>query len=122
MAPDGHIYADKDWAKYSDDYSTTDLRLQATFIHEMTHVWQDRVMGMNLEIRGIFERQYTYTLQPGKRFLDYELEQQGAIVGDYFRFLTGQSPIHGRPVIDGEVVGGNTALAVYRRLLPFVRN
>ena len=88
----------------------------------MVHVWQNRVMGINVAARGVFEHQYAYTIEPGKRFLDYKLEQQAAIVGDYFRFLNGQPPIHGRPLIRGEPVGGNTALAVYRRLLPFVRN
>ncbi len=120
MAPDGDIYADKDGNVYSDDYSTANFSLQATFIHEMVHVWQVRVKGINLEFRAPFERQYAYTIDPGKRFSDYKLEQQGAIVGDYFRYLHGQEPIHGRPLIRGEVVGGNTALAVYRRLLPFV--
>ena len=120
VAPNGNIYADKDGNVYSGDNSATGFWLQAAFIHEMVHVWQNRVMGINVAARGVFEHQYAYTIEPGKRFLDYKLEQQAAIVGDYFRFLNGQPPIHGRPLIRGEPVGGNTALAVYRRLLPFV--
>ena len=66
------------------------------------------------------ERQYTYTIEPGKPFSDYKLEQQAALVGDYFRHLTGQEPEHGRPLIDGAPVRGNRALRIYANLLPFV--
>ncbi len=122
VAPNGNIYADKDGNVYSDDYSTTGFWLQAAFIHEMAHVWQKRVKGINVAARGVVERQYAYTIVPGKRFLDYKLEQQAALVGDYFRFLHGQRPRYGQPLKDGKPLEGNAALAVYRRLLPFVLN
>ena len=71
---------------------------------------------------GAVERQYAYTIVPGKHFLEYELEQQAAIVGDYFRFLKGQSPIHGKPEKNGLPLKGNAALDVYRRRLPFLND
>jgi len=120
MAPDGHIYADKDWPKYSEDYSSEDLRLQATFIHEMAHVWQVQTMGIDLVRRAPFEREYDYTLEPGKKYLEYKVEQQAAIAGDYFRFLTNQSPINGTPSKNGIPLKGKEALGVYAKLLPFV--
>ena len=61
-----------------------------------------------------------YTLKPGKRFLEYKVEQQASIVADYFLFLHGQEPIRGRPFKDGESLNGEAALDVYRRLLPFL--
>ena len=116
MAPDGNIYADKDGSVYSDDYSSTRFGLQATFIHEMTHVWQVRVKGIFLKIRSLVEREYAYTLEPGKRFLDYKVEQQAAIAADYFRLL------HGQPLRHGQPLKGTSPLEVYRKLLPFVLN
>ncbi len=122
MAPDGNIYGDEDGTVYSDDYSSTDFGQQAHFIHEMTHVYQVRTKDVNLKLRAPFERQYAYTIEPGKRFLDYKVEQQAAIVGDYFRFLKGQTPRYGRPFKDGKALEGNAALDVYRRLLPFLND
>ncbi len=120
VAPDGDIYADRDGEVYSDDYSKADFGSRATFIHEMAHVWQDRVMGIFVWFRGPFERNYKYTIIPGKRFLDYKLEEQAAIVEDYFRFLNGQKPRWGRPTKNGISLDGNEALDVYRRLIPFL--
>ena len=116
MAPDGNIYADKDGSVYSDDYSSTRFGLQATFIHEMTHVWQVRVKGILLMFRGLVEREYAYTIEPGKRFLDYKVEQQGAIAEDYFRLL------HGQPLRHGQPLNVKSPIDVYRKLLPFVLN
>ena len=122
LAPDGDIYVRRDGPYYSDDFSIADFRLQATFIHEMAHVWQVRTKNINLKSRRIVEYDYDYTIKPGKRFLDYQVEQQASMVGDYFRFLHGQEPKHGRPFKDGEALKGEAALNVYRRLLPFLNH
>ncbi len=116
MAPDGNIYGDEDGTVYSDDYSSTDFGQQAHFIHEMTHVYQVRTKDVNLKLRAPFERQYAYTIEPGKRFLDYKVEQQAAIVGDYFRLL------HGQPLRHGQPLNVKSPIDVYRKLLPFVLN
>src|SRR5687768_11718440 len=40
MTPTGHIHIHPGGSLWADDYSLADIRLQALFIHEMTHVWQ----------------------------------------------------------------------------------
>ena len=107
IAPNGSIYADEDGSVYAEDYSATAFWLQAAFIHEMAHVWQHQ-HRMSVEIRGARERRYDYTIEAGKRFEDYLIEQQASIVKDYFRLLQGQT-LEGKPPIE-----------VYRKLLPFV--
>ena len=107
VAPDGSIYADEDGNVYAEDYSATGFSLQATFIHEMTHVWQHQ-QGINVGFRGIFERRYDYAIEEGKRFEDYLIEQQASIVKDYFRLLQGRT------------LEGKRPIEVYRKLLPFV--
>ena len=107
VAPDGSIYADEDGSVYAEDYSATGFTLQAAFIHEMTHVWQDQ-QGIDVFTRGIFERRYDYTIEAGKRFEDYLIEQQASIVKDYFRLLQGRT------------LEGKRPIEVYRKLLPFV--
>ncbi len=123
VAPDGDLYADKDGYVYSNDYSAACIGGpggQAHFIHEMAHVWQVRRMNINLKGRRVFEWDYKYTIEPGKRFLEYKVEQQASIVADYFLFLHGQEPIRGRVFKDGEPLKGKAALRVYAKLLPFV--
>ncbi len=73
----------------------------------MTHVWQHQ-QGIDVTTRGLFERRYEYTIEAGKRFEDYLIEQQPAIVEDYFRLLQGQT------------LEGKRPIEVYRKLLPFV--
>jgi len=79
-------------------------------------------MNINLRSLRMVEWDYDYTLKPGKRFLEYKVEQQASIVADYFLFLHGQEPIHGRPSKNGEALKGEAALDVYRRLLPFLNH
>ncbi len=109
VAPNGSIYADEDGSVYVEDYSAAGFTLRAAFIHEMAHVWPHQ-QGMSVELRGAIERRYDYTIEAGKRFVDYKIEQQAAIVEDYFRLLQGRT-LEGKPPIE-----------VYRRLLPFVPN
>jgi hypothetical protein len=122
IAPNGNIYADKDDKVYFDDYSATGFRQQAHFIHEMAHVWQVRTQNINLISRRMVEWDYDYTLEPGKRFLEYKVEQQASIVADYFLFLHGQEPIRGRPMKNGIPLKGEAAMDVYRRLLPWLND
>ena len=119
-APVGDVYAKKEGPYYSDDYSEADFELQATFIHEMVHVWQIRTKNIDLKSRRFFEYDYAYTIKPGKGFLEYQVEQQASMTGDYFRLLHGREPKRGRPFKDGEPLKGKAALRVYAKLLPFV--
>lgn len=109
MSPDGNIYFDPDGTLYREDFSRANIHSKALLIHEMTHVWQHQ-SGVNVRIRGIFQRTYKYLpLEPGKKFSDYGIEQQGDIVRDYFYLLNGYSR-HDWPAIE-----------TYRKLIPFVK-
>ena len=97
MAPMGNIYFHPDGGAWSDDFSKENVRRQAFFIHEMTHVWQAQAKGRFYLplMRHPFCR-YSYRLDASKPFHRYGLEQQAEIVAH--RFLadrgvtTGQCP------------------------------
>ena len=91
MTPNGEIYVSG--APYRKDYSTAKIGFQAFFIHEMTHVWQyqNKILHVKLaailgQIRflGNYRKMYEYTLEAGKNLTEYDIEQQAAIVEDYF--------------------------------------
>jgi len=100
MAPDGHLWFHPDAPHYRDCFGGADLNAQAHFIHEMTHVWQAGRAGkwwLPL-MRHPFCR-YGYTVQPGKPFERYGVEQQAEIVKHAFLARNGaaypnQCPAH----------------------------
>lgn len=61
------------------------------FMHEMTHVWQHqrgyavRWHALTVTIRG--ESAYRYEIEPGQVFSDFNMEQQGNLVSDYFALI-----------------------------------
>jgi len=85
MAPMGNIYFHPEGGAWSEDFSRQDVRRQAFFIHEMTHVWQAQAKGRFYLplMRHPFCR-YRYRLEPGKPFHRYGLEQQAEIVAGRF--------------------------------------
>jgi hypothetical protein len=85
MAPTGSIWFHPDGGGWSDDFSKEPLGLQAFWMHEMTHVWQAQAKGRFYLplMRHPFCR-YAYTLQPGRTFERYGLEQQAEIVRHRF--------------------------------------
>jgi len=108
MAPDGHIWCHPQGPLYRSCYVATDLRMQALFVHEMTHVWQAQRGGrwyLPL-MRHPFCR-YVYTLKPGKPFGRYGIEQQAEIVADAFLLRSGMA------------IPGKPGLEVYEALMPF---
>lgn len=93
MAPRGHIYAPG--ALFFDDWSSPDVSAvsRAELVHEMTHVWQF-ANGMDILVEGVeqllanrgdYDRAYRYTLSRDKDLTDYNIEQQAAILEDYYR-------------------------------------
>ena len=77
------------------------------FIHEMVHVWQYENLGA-IYIPKALSAQYTTEgynyggvetlkqyMQEGKDFLDFNYEQQGDIVADYYRIKNGYQPCWG---------------------------
>lgn len=89
MTPNGHMYYLED--DHEEDFSIlsgSKITRKTMFMHEMTHVWQHelgysvRWHGLTVTIRG--PSAYQYTVVPGQVFRDYNMEQQGNLVSDYF--------------------------------------
>ncbi|WP_367105211.1 PAAR domain-containing protein [uncultured Psychrobacter sp.] len=99
MAPNGHIYFPG--TSYKEDFSNLGSKAlsnadRRTFIHEMTHVWQHqhgkavKTRGAALGVLSSVGNPYIYKLYISgdktnlRDLSDYGLEQQAAIVGDYY--------------------------------------
>jgi hypothetical protein len=110
MAPNGHLWFHPNSPAYCDDFSLSMPRLQAFFLHEITHVWQVQ-RGTNLVFaRGLWSRYSYLPLQPGRYFESYGIEQQAEIVR-HFHLLR-----------CGIVVPGAAPIELYKKLLPFLPN
>jgi hypothetical protein len=83
MAPDGHIWIHPDSWLWRDDYAAAPLRLQALFVHELTHVWQHQ-RGLRLWLRRHPFCRYGYRFAPGRPLMRYGIEQQAMIVEHAF--------------------------------------
>lgn len=95
-------------ADFLPDFSTrwSDM---AWLIHELAHVWQYHT-GVPVILRGLVERRYHYgALDPGKPLHRYGIEQQAAIVEDWFRQTRGVPPHR-----------GTGSEADYRAVIPFL--
>ncbi|OXL27100.1 PAAR domain-containing protein [Psychrobacter sp. DAB_AL32B] len=94
MAPNGNIYFPG--TAYKQDFSSASDENRRTFIHEMVHVWQHqhgkavKTRGLTLGVLAAVGDPYIYKLYISgaitnrKDLSDYGLEQQAAIVGDYY--------------------------------------
>lgn len=88
MAPNGNIYFPT--GIYEKDFSSGTDEDKRLFMHEMTHVWQYQ-NGQAVLVRGFFAQirqrigieAYKYELD-GKDLLNYGIEQQAAIVSDFY--------------------------------------
>lgn len=107
MSPNGNIYYAPGNTGYSTDFSTADIHKKATFIHEMTHVWQHQ-HGVNLILRGPFERDYDYMpLTATTKFADLGIEEQAQLVRDYFYLMHNYKASNWPPI------------QVYKTVIPF---
>ena len=78
-------------------------------IHELVHVWQHQE-GQWVLPRGLWERRYDYgVLDRARPFRRYGIEQQAAIVEDWFRLTQGYAPYR-----------GSGSVADYRAVIPFL--
>ncbi|MGH6729652.1 MAG: vgr related protein [Sphingomicrobium sp.] len=93
MAPMGHIHFHPQGGGWSEDFARESLGRQGHFIHEMTHVWQAQKRGRFFLplMRHPFCR-YSYSLEEGKPFDRYGLEQQAEIVRHRFLADRGAGP------------------------------
>ena len=94
MTPNGEIYAPKD--VYKTDYGVESGGWKCLFIHEMTHVWQYQNNILDPRGAGVKEffrnwmnyaNAYYYTLKDGSDLTDYHMEQQAAIVEEFYRVI-----------------------------------
>lgn len=83
MAPVGNIHFHPRGTRYRDDFADGSLSDQGLYIHEMTHVWQYQ-SGIFLPLMRHPFCRYDYTLEPGKPFARYGIEQQGEIMRHAF--------------------------------------
>lgn len=133
MTPRGHIYAPGElWRA---DFSVASPAEREVFVHEITHVWQ-YTNGMDLisqslvdfaRFHGQYEKAYAYELAPGRDLVEYGMEQQAAIVQDYFAITVDHEPprdLVNAPSNDAErdrlyasVIGSFLANAKYARAI-----
>ena len=79
------------------DFGRAPLRLQAVFVHELTHVWQAQ-RGVFLPIAklraGDSPAAYAYDLTGARAFADLNIEQQAMAVQHAFLTLRGHAAPH----------------------------
>lgn len=93
MSPNGHIYFGEALRGVA-DWSLKDCNHRGLFMHAMTHVWQHQ-QGVNVLLLGAFQQAKqlllgdppAYRLDEGKTLKDFNIEQQGDIVRDYYLAL-----------------------------------
>lgn len=92
MTPNGEIYI-KGKNIYSNDYSKTIPQLKAFYIHEMVHVWQyqnkilrpiSAAISESISNGFDYQKAYEYELDSTFDLTDYKIEQQAAIIEDYY--------------------------------------
>jgi uncharacterized Zn-binding protein involved in type VI secretion len=83
VTPNGEMYFPK--GVHEDDYSALGVDKQHWFIHEMVHVWQYQ-LGYSIKWVRMFRPNMKYDYAPSndKRLCDFNMEQQGDILADYF--------------------------------------
>lgn len=106
MAPTGGIWFHPKGPYWREDFAAAPLKLQALFLHEMTHIWQYQ-SGIFLPLRRHPFCRYSYSLKPGWPLERYGLEQQAEIVRHTFLLR------------QGETIAGAPPLESYEAILPF---
>ncbi|MCX2897801.1 hypothetical protein [Pseudomonas mandelii] len=89
VTPNGEMYFPASTEFYRDDFSADDEdKYKALFMHEMTHVWQYQLgyavksAGVTVTSRG--DDVYKYALSETGTLSEYNMEQQGEIISDYY--------------------------------------
>ena len=86
------IYMPRD--KYTDDYALRgDFWQQSSFIHEIAHNWHKQkglnlvgsAIGLFFKHGGDYDRSYDYKSSDLPNFVNLGMEQQAAIIEDYFQ-------------------------------------
>lgn len=92
MAPNGHMYLPG--ADYAEDFAAPDVPLwhRGLFVHEGAHLFQHYGLGWTVWLRGPFDRNYGYRLEPGRPYRRYGLEQMAMIAQHWFLLSHGAHP------------------------------
>jgi hypothetical protein len=93
VTPNGQMYYPA--AIYHDDFTDSD-DARALFMHEMVHVWQHQ-MGYGVRRHGLTVTSrgpsaYEYSLTSNSRLHDFNMEQQGNIMSDYYMICILRKP------------------------------
>ncbi|WP_235603916.1 PAAR domain-containing protein [Luteimonas sp. JM171] len=97
VTPNGQMYFPA--AIYRDDFSISPEDM-ALFVHEMVHVWQRQLgyavrwNGLSVSSRGASA--YQYRIAADTTLADYNMEQQGDIVSDYYMIVVLGEPRYAR--------------------------
>ena len=95
---------------------------RGTFIHECVHVWQfyhgiTKLSAIKLFVwyrSDYFPKAYRYDLSDNDDLTDYNMEQQAAIIEDWWRITVRLAPIFN--------VGGDRTLSSYNRFVDQMRS
>ncbi|MFZ4121754.1 MAG: hypothetical protein ACOYKM_08820 [Caulobacterales bacterium] len=82
------------------DFAKTEPTEQGWFIHELAHVWQAArgVILAGAKLSALGAKAYRYSLKPGDRLADFNIEQQAEIARGVFHARLGQkAPGHPAP-------------------------
>ncbi len=89
--------------KYDKLLPGNDNRTQYVLAHELGHVLQHKKHGATLGFSALWdkltnlgkgiENLYLYSLEEGKGFAEYGIEQQAGILADYYNLSTGLQPL-----------------------------
>lgn len=71
--------------QHASDYTKADAGRLGTFMHEMTHVWQEQTAQKHTPNQTM--RQYNYWLDAKSKYTDFSVEQQAAMVQDYVTYF-----------------------------------
>jgi type VI secretion system secreted protein VgrG len=93
VTPNGEIYFRRE--DFKADFAEAKFSDRLWFIHEMVHVWQYQ-LGYPVKAVGLFSwaASYEYTLSPERSLSDYNMEQQGDLLADYWALKS-----YGRPAM-----------------------
>ena len=69
----------------SSDFSREETGKLSTFIHEMVHIWQFQTQRRHTVVVNDL---YKYTIEPNARYEQFNIEQQAAMMEDYFLYFT----------------------------------
>lgn len=94
VTPNGQMYFPD--TIYRHDFSAMDARDRALFMHEMAHVWQHQ-MGYSIKWHGLTvtsqgHSAYAYQLTTESRLSEFNMEQQGHIISDYYMICVLNDP------------------------------